>query len=1332
MQLVEYNLSLHLHDNAIFLAERLVDAAPTETNRHLLATAYVHAGRHRQAVTALHGCTSTFNKYLLARSLIAVGKGDEADEQLIAAAGLAGLSSEEQVAALQRDPYRVPHGAAGAHLLAQANQLAGRNERAAKFWMLALYLDPFQFAAYEALCRMGYMPEPSQSFITRRLAPDGGLSAHATARESESNRIAAEARAAEAAAAAVAAAAAAANAGLAGRKRAAGLEPPASAAAASGGSVAAAADGFTGVVVPTPMMSPITPAARLLLTGALAGGSAVAGSGHYGPAGGSVGRFPPHSAAEGDYSNVSGIAGGGGASGANSSYGAANYSSLSGSMLMLSGVAPASAASAPPPVRRAGAGGGVVGSAMPQPHFGDTPAADGSDASDGDSRDDHLPAAGSPGVFDVSAISAGSGVMGGGGGGTQLFFQTYRSTAGGTAAAADGTPAAGAADGGASGSLVTPVSTDVSSAVPPASAATAASAPAHPMAVRTAAAAVGGGLPPTAAAPRRQQRRAAPPSSAAGAESATAAYTGVAASPLGHIGADAGSSGGGGGAVLNFDSAPRTRPLEQVHPAFRGMALPAAGTPGASDDGGYSDGGGGGNVSLLSPVPHEHQTVPTRLMNRLLGASLSMSTPAPTWEPAASARPPPAAPRDGAGAGGDGYDDGGVHATPAAAELSGDAATSDSASRASAFLTPATLLQRRLMMARRAATLASGELSSVRPPPARGRGAGVGRATPASAVPAFKLPPDSVGAASSGESSAMEEEDDDGGGADASRGAPMEVTTAAASPASPDYGDGDAGADGTPAVGGGAGGGSYTGPVGPAAIIMAHKAKRPRPRLPASGGVPPSGAPPGTEAPGTAAAAGGGGAGGIAWGAATRRATRLDFGATAAPPSATAGGGGGDAEGDVANVATAFTPGKPVAPGAVRRGAAAAAAATATAAPGGSPPAAPSTAARGRSVAFASPTGSSAGTPAADVTAQQQLLQPPPAKPALAARLQEGGAAVLAMLTQFGFATRHLYRYEGQHVLTFLDDHLSPPSLAKSGFALMLRGRACCDAGDFRGARDAFRRMRLAQPERLAGLEYLSTALWHLRATTELAALAHELTAYAPDAWQTWVAVGNAYSAQRDHAGALRAFRKAIALDGAREAYPHSLAGHELLALGRLDEAMESFRTATHREGRAYHAWHGIGVVYFKQGDLPRAELHFRKASDINKRSASVLVYLAMALAGQPGKEDEALATLARASCVDPTNPQAMYQRGLLLLARKRPAEAVAELQAAREAAPAEPGVLVTLGKALRAAGRLNDAVEAWNAALALTRSDKDAVLIRNLLATAQGPPSDADDLLIF
>jgi Flp pilus assembly protein TadD len=99
---------------------------------------------------------------------------------------------------------------------------------------------------------------------------------------------------------------------------------------------------------------------------------------------------------------------------------------------------------------------------------------------------------------------------------------------------------------------------------------------------------------------------------------------------------------------------------------------------------------------------------------------------------------------------------------------------------------------------------------------------------------------------------------------------------------------------------------------------------------------------------------------------------------------------------------------------------------------------------------------------------------------------------------------------------------------------------------------------------------------------------------------------------------------------------------------------------------------------------------------------------------------------------VDPTNPQAMYQRGLLLLARKRPGEAVAELQAAREAAPAEPGVLVTLGKALRAAGRLSDAVEAWNTALALTRSDKDAVLIRNLLATAQGPPSDADDELIF
>ena len=66
------------------------------------------------------------------------------------------------------------------------------------------------------------------------------------------------------------------------------------------------------------------------------------------------------------------------------------------------------------------------------------------------------------------------------------------------------------------------------------------------------------------------------------------------------------------------------------------------------------------------------------------------------------------------------------------------------------------------------------------------------------------------------------------------------------------------------------------------------------------------------------------------------------------------------------------------------------------------------------------------------------------------------------------------------------------------------------------------------EPYRLEGLEYYSACLWQLKRQVELCRLSNfalEKSLFAPE---TWCAVGNCYSLQKEHETALRFFNRAI------------------------------------------------------------------------------------------------------------------------------------------------------------------------------------------------------------
>jgi len=70
--------------------------------------------------------------------------------------------------------------------------------------------------------------------------------------------------------------------------------------------------------------------------------------------------------------------------------------------------------------------------------------------------------------------------------------------------------------------------------------------------------------------------------------------------------------------------------------------------------------------------------------------------------------------------------------------------------------------------------------------------------------------------------------------------------------------------------------------------------------------------------------------------------------------------------------------------------------------------------------------------------------------------------------------------------------------------------------------------MRTKEPYRLEGLEWLSTALWHLQQEIDLSALASDLMTTDRQHPSTWIAAGNCFSLHKEHETAIKFFERAI------------------------------------------------------------------------------------------------------------------------------------------------------------------------------------------------------------
>lgn len=156
-QLVEHYISVYLYDVATFYAERLYYEHNSSENLHYVARCYDYQGKTKQVYHILQGDTLLCNRYLFAKTCIALNKLDEAESALLGERKDLTPFSEEEVSSL-------PGGAAGLFLLGTLCRREQRKEAAQFYFFEALKYDKTCWSAFVALCDMGCDVQTSAMF----------------------------------------------------------------------------------------------------------------------------------------------------------------------------------------------------------------------------------------------------------------------------------------------------------------------------------------------------------------------------------------------------------------------------------------------------------------------------------------------------------------------------------------------------------------------------------------------------------------------------------------------------------------------------------------------------------------------------------------------------------------------------------------------------------------------------------------------------------------------------------------------------------------------------------------------------------------------------------------------------------------------------------------------------------------------------------------------------------------------------------------------------------------------------------------------------------------
>eukprot|EP00474_Spongospora_subterranea_P004067 CRZ04525.1 hypothetical protein [Spongospora subterranea] len=285
-----------------------------------------------------------------------------------------------------------------------------------------------------------------------------------------------------------------------------------------------------------------------------------------------------------------------------------------------------------------------------------------------------------------------------------------------------------------------------------------------------------------------------------------------------------------------------------------------------------------------------------------------------------------------------------------------------------------------------------------------------------------------------------------------------------------------------------------------------------------------------------------------------------------------------------------------------------------------------------------------------------------------------------------------------------------PESQFQTSWVLIQLGRAYFELNDYQKSCEMFEAARRIEPYNLTGIDIYSTALWQLKQEVKLAFLAQHASEVSRLSAETWVAIGNCFSLQKEHDTAIKFFHRAIQID-ANYAYAHTLASHEYIANEDFDKAIAGFRNAIRIDDRHYNAWYGLGTIYYRQEKFDLSVYHFVRAIKINSRNSVLECYLGMVLHANK-KFSEALVHLDRSCALEPANLLPKFQKANVLASMENYDQALEELQQLADAAPREASVYFMMGKMCKKRGELLKALMHFTTCLDL--DPKDGHLVKN------------------
>lgn len=291
--------------------------------------------------------------------------------------------------------------------------------------------------------------------------------------------------------------------------------------------------------------------------------------------------------------------------------------------------------------------------------------------------------------------------------------------------------------------------------------------------------------------------------------------------------------------------------------------------------------------------------------------------------------------------------------------------------------------------------------------------------------------------------------------------------------------------------------------------------------------------------------------------------------------------------------------------------------------------------------------------------------------------------SIMSLFSHLGQGYQALCQFECKRALQLFNK--LPRHHYTSGWVLSQAARALYEMTEYTQATRLYQSVHQAEMSRCNNLAYYSTCLWHTQREVELSALAHQMLESNKNSPETWCAVGNCFSLQKEHETAIKFFERSVMVDP-EYTYGYTLLGHEYSYIDELDDAMNCYRHAVRIDPRHYNAWYGIGRIYFRQEKHDLALCHFRKAQAINHSNALIMAHVAVVLNAMK-KHKEALKVLVQALEYHPKHPLCKFHKASTLLCLEQCDDALQELDELQSITPTESLIYFLKAKIHRKVG---------------------------------------------